>query len=86
MTGRTDDSWQAARHATEALRRSGGADLAASEQLAAAAAAVLASDTEAARVALAGAAEASQGNADLVPSQWLVAEAARLTGDRTGNS
>lgn len=80
MTGRHDDALRAARHATEALHHSGGADLAASEQLAGAAAAMLAGDTEAARLALGGAADASHGNADLVPSQWLLAEATRLTG------
>jgi tetratricopeptide (TPR) repeat protein len=81
MTGRHNDALHAARHAKEALRRSGGADLEASEQLADAAAAMLTGDTETARLALAGAANASHGNADLVPSEWLVAEATRLTED-----
>jgi tetratricopeptide (TPR) repeat protein len=78
MAGRHSDAWHTAGHAMEALRRSGGADLEASRQLADAAAAMLAGDTEAARLALAGAANASDRNADLVPSEWLVAEATQL--------
>jgi tetratricopeptide (TPR) repeat protein len=78
MAGRHSDAWHTAGHAMEALRRSGDADLEASRQLADAAAAMLAGDTEAARLALAGAANASDRNADLVPSEWLVAEATQL--------
>lgn len=86
MKGQHSDAWHAARHAMETLRRSGGPDLEASKQLTDAAAAMLAGDTEAAKVALAGAANASHRNADVVPSEWLVAEATRLTGDSTGES
>jgi Tetratricopeptide repeat/NB-ARC domain len=86
MKGRHNDAWYAARHAMEALRNSGGAELEASKQLADAAAAMLAGDTEAARLALAGAANASHRNTDVVPSEWLVAEAKRIAAEQTGES
>jgi tetratricopeptide (TPR) repeat protein len=86
MKGQHGDAWHAARQAMEALRHSGGADLEASKQLTDAAAAMLAGDTEAARLALARAANASHRNADVVPSEWLTAEATRLAGNRTGGS
>jgi tetratricopeptide (TPR) repeat protein len=86
MAGRHNDAWHAASHAMEALRHSGGPDLEASKQLADAAAAMLTGDAEAGRLALAGAANASQRNADLVPSEWLVAEATRLKGEQVGES
>jgi len=78
MTGQHNDALDAARKAVEALRRSGGTDLEASEKLARAAAGMVEGDERAARLALAGAAKASEGNADLVPPEWLLAEAARL--------
>ena len=78
MKGQHSDAWHAARHAMEALHHSGGADLEASKQLADAAEAMLAGDMEAARLALAGAANATHTNADVVPSEWLIAEATRL--------
>lgn len=78
MAGRHSDASHAAHRAMEALRRSGGPDLEASKQLADAIAAMLTGDTRAAGLALDGAAKASHRNADLVPSEWLVAEAAWL--------
>ena len=86
MAGRHSDASHAAHRAMEALRRSGGPDLEASRQLADAAAAMLAGDMEAAWLALDGAANASHRNADLVPSEWLVAVATRLREDRIGES
>jgi tetratricopeptide (TPR) repeat protein len=81
MAGQHTEARDAARHAMEALRRSGGADLKASEKLADAATAVLAGHRESARMELTAAASASQGNADLAPSEWLLTEATRLTED-----
>lgn len=86
MKGQHNDAWHAARRAMEALRHSGGADLEASKQLVDATAAVLAGDTEVARMALADAANVSHTNADLVPSEWLLVEATRLAGNRIGGS
>ena len=68
----------AALRSVEAFRRSGGADLDASENLAAAAAAVLDGDNRSASAALVNAVRAAQGNTDLAPARWLLAEAARL--------
>lgn len=84
MTGRHHDARDAAREAMGVLRRSGGADIEAGERLAEATAAIVEGDKERARAALIGAASASQGNSDLVPPEWLLTEAARLTKDRPG--
>jgi tetratricopeptide (TPR) repeat protein len=78
MTGSHNDAQDATRKAVEALRRSGGADIEAGEKLAEAAAAMVSGDKEGAGAALIGAARASQGNSDLVPPEWLLAEVARL--------
>jgi tetratricopeptide (TPR) repeat protein len=86
MKGQHNDAWHAARRAMEALRHSGGADLEAGKQLVDATAARLAGDTEVARLALADAANASHTNADVVPSEWLIAEAAQLAGNRIHGS
>jgi len=67
-----------AREAVDVFRRCGGADVAAGEALARAAAAMLANDRPAARTALEAAAGESEGNCDLAPSGWLTAEAGRL--------
>jgi tetratricopeptide (TPR) repeat protein len=76
--GRYAAAHAAAREAIDAFRRSGGADVDASEALARGASAMLAGDSQAARAALAAAADKSRGNSDLTPARWLMAEADRL--------
>ncbi len=76
-----DAAADAARAAVEVLRRSGGLDLEAGENLAAAAAAMVDGDKAAAGAALGGAVIAAQGNSDLAPAQWLQTEAARLNAE-----
>jgi tetratricopeptide (TPR) repeat protein len=71
----------AARDAVDAFRRAGGADIDASEHLAAAATAMTSGQPAAARAALAAAAGAAHGNSDLVPGDWLLSAAAALEGD-----
>jgi tetratricopeptide (TPR) repeat protein len=78
VAGRHSEALSSAREAVEAFRRSGGADLEASEELARAAAGVLAGDLRGAGAALRAAAGHSRGNCDLAPGQWLLAEAQRL--------
>lgn len=80
MAGRHAEAYQAAREAVEAFRRSGGADVETSEELARAAAALVASDRETAAVALRAAASNSRGNCDFAPARWLIAEVDRMAG------
>jgi tetratricopeptide (TPR) repeat protein len=68
----------AAGDAVDAFRRAGGADIDASEHLAAAASAMVNGQPVAAGTALTAAADAAQGNSDLVPGEWLRAAAAGL--------
>ena len=78
MAGRHGAARDAARNAADAFRRSGGADVGASERLADAAAAMVSGDRQAARTALIQAARSSQGNTDLTPPKWLLVEAELL--------
>jgi tetratricopeptide (TPR) repeat protein len=78
VAGRHSDALSSAREAVESFRRSGGADVEASEELARAAAGMLAGDLRGAGAALRAAAGHSRGNCDLAPGQWLLAEAQRL--------
>ncbi len=71
----------AARAAVEVLRRAGGSDAEAGEDLAAAASAMVDGDKRAASAALDGAVIAAHGNSDLAPAQWLQTEAARLNAE-----
>lgn len=79
--GNYDAAKAAAHNAVKAFRRSGGADVEASEKLAAAVSAMVDGDKPAASEALAGAASAAQGNSDLVPGQWLLTQAALLNAE-----
>jgi tetratricopeptide (TPR) repeat protein len=78
MASRYDAAENAARDAVEVFNRAGSADVAASKELARAAAAMFKGDEQTAREALTRGAEASRGNADLCPAGWLLAEADRL--------
>ena len=78
VAGRYGAARDTAHNATGAFRRSGGADIAASQELANAAAAMINGDRKPAIEALTQAARASQGNSDLAPGEWLMAEASRL--------
>ena len=75
-----------AHNSMDSFRRSGSSDVEASEKLAGAASAMIDGDKRAASKALAGAASAANGNPDLVPGQWLLAEADRLGKERTSDS
>jgi tetratricopeptide (TPR) repeat protein len=79
MAGSYSDAESTAREAVEAFRRSGGADVEAGEQLACAAGAMFAGNRQVAAAALRASAGMSQGNCDLAPARWLIAEADRLT-------
>jgi tetratricopeptide (TPR) repeat protein len=68
----------AASAAIDAFRRAGGADIDASEHLAAAAGAMASGQTATARAELSAAADAARGNSDLVPVEWLLSAAAKL--------
>lgn len=84
LGGHYDAARAAAREAVEAFRRSGGADIEASEELGRAAAAMLAGDRPGAAAALRAAASRSHGNCDLAPAAWLTAEADRLGDEPAG--
>jgi tetratricopeptide (TPR) repeat protein len=75
LAGRHADARSTACEAVEAFRRSGGADVEASEELVRAATAMLAGDRQMAGAALRAAASKSRGNCDLAPARWLAAEA-----------
>jgi tetratricopeptide (TPR) repeat protein len=81
LAGRPGEARATAREAVEAFRRSGGADVETSEELARAAEALEAGDVAAAQAALRAAASRSQGNSDFAPASWLMAEADRLAKD-----
>jgi tetratricopeptide (TPR) repeat protein len=68
----------AGRDAIDAFRRAGGADIDASEHLAAAASAMVNDKYAVAQSALVDAASAARGNSDLVPGEWLLSAAAAL--------
>lgn len=78
VAGRHAEAYGAASEAVEAFRRSGGADVKTSEELARAAAAMVAGDRKTAGAALRAAAGNSRGNCDFAPAGWLMAEADRL--------
>jgi tetratricopeptide (TPR) repeat protein len=78
MAPRFDAAENAALDAFEAFSRAGSPDVAASEELARAATAMVKGDKQTAGEALTRAAEASRGNPDLSPAGWLLAEADRL--------
>ncbi|MEV6825157.1 tetratricopeptide repeat protein [Amycolatopsis sp. NPDC051102] len=72
----------AASDAGQALGRAGARELAAMNRLADAARAMVAGDRAAAASGLLAAATSSRGNADLVPAEWLEAEAALIADNR----
>jgi tetratricopeptide (TPR) repeat protein len=84
--GNYDAAASAASEAVDAFRRAGGADIDASQQLAAAASAMMDGRLVAAADALVAAASAAHGNSDLVPGDWLLAAAAALGAVETGGA